>query len=171
MSYVSEVPKELTRKCKFVGSDNVIVEAPYNVACMNKTIKDAFDETDQNASAASGGSQEPLMLPNLTGEELKMVFRWCEYHLNFPVERNFSCSQYVSGYVSTPDVSSKSGSTLLLSEFDQRMLMDLRIKEILALLKAAQYLNNADMEYCIVTAIGYHIKNKSVDEIRDYMGL
>lgn len=138
---------------KLVSADNVTFEVEYRVACLLVTVKNMLTNLENSVDEL-----EPIPLPQVDSNILKIILEWAEHHVNDTHPEKGEAE-------SEEDRRSKP-----IPEWDQKLL-NVNDSIIFGLLAASNYLEvKGLLEVCCKT-IAKDINGKSPEEIRKRFGI
>lgn len=129
---------------KVASSDERIFEVSKDVISMSTVIKNVIEDV--------GVSNDPIPLPNVTGDIMEKIIQFCEYHTVHP-EVN------VAEYMTTGKITDPWDITFC------EMPMDVKIDVI----NATNYLDIKQLLDMLCLSVAHAIKGKSPAEIRQIM--
>jgi S-phase kinase-associated protein 1 len=133
-------------KIKITSSDDKEFQITKEVAEMSTTIKNMLDDFE------GSGSNFPIPLPNVLGQHLALVIKYCEYHLEHPTP----VSEEKKDEKRTDDIIQ--WDLDFCKEFDQTTLF--------AMILASNYLDIKPLLDLTCKTVANMIKGKTPEEIR-----
>ncbi|XP_057959192.1 SKP1-like protein 1A [Malania oleifera] len=131
------------KKLRLKASDGIVFEVEENVAMESETIKLIFLEDVVSREA-------PVPLPNVSGKILAKVLEFCKVRAELRPRSDFNEK---------------------IKDFKKDFAKDEDDATLIALLNAANYLNINDLLDLLCQKVADLIKDKSVEEVRQFFGI
>ncbi|GMS99497.1 hypothetical protein PENTCL1PPCAC_21672, partial [Pristionchus entomophagus] len=125
-----------------------------DIVRMSGTIADMLASFPSVADDDSASSSQPIPLPNVTANSLKLVLKWCEEHKKDEKEEK-------------KDDDDNRERNQKIPEWDEKFFKPMDQKTLCDLFMAANFLNIQGLFDHIAKCIAKKITGKSTKEIRD----
>lgn len=150
------VSTEQVQTITFAACDGVNVMMTMNAVKQNVTIKNMIDDLGYNEDDG------PIPLPSIDSPTLERVKEFCEHYVNY-VPRQWE--------LNWPDEIDPSEPHGFDAEFIDKYDKKENMQELFNLIYAANYLDNKRLLNLCCKKVAMTIKDKSVEEIREYLNV